>query len=74
MKDKSISKKYIGVDTVMKDFDVSKPKAYAIIHALNEDLKKCHPAAIIIAGKVNRIWYDKACLVQSLGNHLKKEQ
>jgi len=74
MKEESIKKKYIGVDTVMKDFDVSKPKAYAIIHALNEELKKSHPAAIIVAGKVNRVWYDKACLAQSLNNHLVKEQ
>lgn len=74
MEDHSNRKKYIGVDTVMNDFDVSKPKAYAIIHALNEELKKSHPAAIIVAGKVNRVWYDKACLAQSLNNHLVKEQ
>lgn len=55
-------KVYVGVETVMHDFDVSKPKAYAIIHSLNESLRKEHPSAIVVAGKVNRVWYDKACL------------
>ena len=60
---KTVNKKmYVGVDTVMRDFDVSKPKAYAIIHALNEELRREHPLAIVVAGKVNRFWYDKACL------------
>lgn len=53
---------YVGVDTVMHDFDVSRPKAYAIIHSLNETLRKKYPSAIVVAGKVNRVWYDKACL------------
>ncbi|MCR5012621.1 MAG: hypothetical protein K6A72_09775 [Lachnospiraceae bacterium] len=57
-------KKYVGVGTVMNDFDISKPKAYAIIHALNEDLKKTYPSAIVVAGKVNRFWYEEACLNQ----------
>lgn len=57
-------KKYVGVETVMNDFDISKPKAYAIIHALNEDLKKAYPSAIVVAGKVNRFWYEEACLNQ----------
>lgn len=58
---------YVGVETVMEDFDISKPKAYAIIHQLNEELKKQHPSAIVVAGKVNRYWYDEACLRQSIG-------
>lgn len=59
----TISEKlYIGPDTVMKDFDVSRPKAYAIIHSLNEDLRREYPSAIVVAGKVNRFWYDEACL------------
>lgn len=58
-------KLYVGVETVMSDFDISKPKAYAIIHKLNEELIKKHPAAIVVAGKVNRYWYDEACLRQS---------
>lgn len=55
-------KKYVGPETVMEDFDVSKPKAYAIIHTLNQELKKTHPEAVVVAGKVNRIWYEKAIL------------
>lgn len=57
-------KLYVGVETVMSDFDISKPKAYAIIHTLNVELKKKYPSAIVVAGKVNRYWYDEACLKQ----------
>ena len=59
------NKPYVSVETVMEDFDISKPKAYAIIHKLNEELRKQHPTAIIISGKVNRKWYEMACLTSS---------
>ena len=66
MSETSNEKLYVSVETVMKDFDVSKPKAYAIIHTPNAELKKSHPSAIVVAGKVNRFWYDMACLKQAL--------
>ena len=40
---------YVGVDTV----------AYAIIKDLNMELKKENPRAIVVAGKVNRIFYEE---------------
>lgn len=58
-----MSKKlYVNVDTVMQDLDVSRPKAYSIIRELNKALRETNPNAIIIAGKVNRNWYDMALL------------
>ena len=53
---------FIGVDTVIFDLGVSRAKAYDVIRELNEELKKEHPKAIVVAGKVNRIWYEEACL------------
>ena len=53
---------FIGVDTVMFDLGVSRAKAYDVIRKLNEDLKKEHPKAIVVTGKVNRILYEEACL------------
>ena len=53
---------FIGVDTVMFDLGVSRAKAYDVIRELNEELKKEHPKAIVVAGKENRIWYEEACL------------
>lgn len=53
---------FVGVDTVMFDLGVSRAKAYDVIRELNEELKKEHPKAIIVSGKVNRIWYEEACL------------
>lgn len=44
------------------DLGVSKAKAYAVIKELNTELKKEYPRAIVVAGKVNRIWYEEACL------------
>ena len=60
--DKERGPLFIGADTVMYDFGVSKAKAYDIIRQLNEELKKEYPKAIVVAGKVNRIWYEEACL------------
>ena len=58
-----MDKKYVVVTTVMRDFDVSRAKAYIIIRSLNQRLLETHPNAIIVAGKVNRIWYEDACLL-----------
>ena len=60
--DKEREPLFIGADTVMYDFGVSKAKAYDIIRQLNEELKEEYPKAIVVAGKVNRIWYEEACL------------
>ena len=62
---KNASTAYIGPAEIMKDWDVSRATAYNIIKKLNCELKKEHPTALIIAGKVNRIWYEKACLQTS---------
>ena len=63
---------FVGVETVVKDLGISKPKAYKIIKELNEidfaalvTVKKANPNAIIINGKVNRNWYNQACLIRS---------
>ena len=53
---------FVGVDTVIFDLGVSRAKAYDVIKQLNKELKKENPRAIIVAGKVNRIWYEEACL------------
>jgi len=57
---------FVGVDTVECDLGVSKAKAYAVIKELNTELKKEYPRAIVVAGKVNRIWYEEACLKTEL--------
>ena len=53
---------FVDVDTVQNDLGVSRAKAYQIIRELNKKLKKQYPMAIIVAGKVNRTWYNEACL------------
>ena len=53
---------YIGPQQIMEDWDVSRATAYNIIRKMNAQLLKEHPNALIIAGKVNRFWYDQACL------------
>ena len=54
---------FVGVETVQFDFGVSRAKAYDIIRNLNDELRKQHPKAIIVAGKVNRFFYEEACLM-----------
>ena len=53
---------YIGPQQIMQDWDVSRATAYNIIKRMNAQLQKAHPTALIIAGKVNRVWYESACL------------
>lgn len=63
MKQKENLPLFIDAARVQKDFGVSRAKAYEIIRSLNESLKKENPLAIVVAGKVNRIWYEEACLL-----------
>ena len=58
---------YVGVDTVISDLGVSRAKAYDVIKQLNREMKEQHPRAIVVAGKVNRIWYEEACLKTGTG-------
>ncbi len=53
---------FVGVDTVRFDLGVSRAKAYEVIRELNAAMKAENPKAIVVAGKVNRIWYEEACL------------
>ena len=53
---------FVGVDTVISDLGVSRAKAYEVIRQLNKEMKEQNPRAIVVAGKVNRIWYEEACL------------
>ena len=49
--------KFIRVDEVAKELDVSKPYAYKLIRQLNEELKA--KGFITIAGRVNRLYFNE---------------
>ena len=49
--------KFIRVDEVAKELDVSKPYAYKLIRQLNEELKA--KGFITIAGRVNRQYFNE---------------
>lgn len=49
--------KFIRVDEVAKELDVSKPYAYKIIRQLNDELKA--KGFITIAGRVNRQYFNE---------------
>ncbi len=66
MKDKTKTL-FVNVETVQSDLGVSRAKAYQIIKELNIELKKKYPMAIVVSGRVNRIWYEEACL-QNIAN------
>lgn len=53
---------YVGVKTIMSDLGLSRSKAYMVIKDLNEGMIRAHPNAIVVNGKVNRVWYEEACL------------
>ena len=58
---------FVGIDTVISDLGVSRAKAYDVIKQLNKEMKQQYPRAIVVAGKVNRIWYEEACLKTGTG-------
>jgi predicted transcriptional regulator len=53
----SMENKFIRVDEVAKELDVSKPYAYKLIRQLNEELKA--KGFITIAGRVNRQYFNE---------------
>lgn len=53
---------FVGVDQIEFDLGVSRAKAYEVIKQLNKEMKEHNPRAIVVSGKVNRIWYEEACL------------
>ncbi len=58
-------KMYVDADEVSKDWGVFKPKAYKMIKELNERMLKDNPNLIVIAGKVNRKFYEENCYGQT---------
>lgn len=57
-------KMYVDAHEVSKDWGVSKPKAYKMIKELNERMLKDNPYLIVIAGEVNRKFYEENCYRQ----------
>ena len=55
-------KKYVEADEVAQDWGISISHAYRLIRIMNEKLREQHPEAIIIHGKVNRIYYRRCTL------------
>lgn len=53
---------FVGVEQIKFDLGVSRAKAYEVIKQLNKEMKERNPRAIVVSGKVNRIWYEEACL------------
>ena len=54
--------RFVSVDEVAFDYSCSKAKAYQIIRNLNDELKRQYPHSQIVAGRVNRVWYEESCL------------
>ena len=61
MKSQTTKPMYVGVEEVCADWGCSRSKAYAIIKQLSEQMKKDNPKLLVIAGKINRIYYEEAC-------------
>lgn len=52
----------VGVETVQADLGISKAKAYQIIREINKRIKEKNPDAVTVAGKVNRIQYERSIM------------
>lgn len=53
---------YVDVEEVCKDWGCSRSKGYAIIKQLSEQMKSENPKLLTMSGKINRVYYEEACL------------
>lgn len=53
---------YVGVDEVCRDWGCSRSKGYAIIKQLSEQMKAENPKLLVMSGKINRVYYNEACM------------
>lgn len=53
---------YVDVNEVCSDWGVSRSKGYAIIKQLSEQMHEENPKLLVISGKINRKYYEEACL------------
>ena len=45
-----------------RDWGCSRSKGYAIIKQLSEQMKSENPRLLTMSGKINRIYYEEACM------------
>ncbi len=53
---------YVDVEEVCRDWGCSRSKGYAIIKQLSEQMKSENPKLLTMSGKINRVYYEEACL------------
>lgn len=53
---------YVDVAEVCRDWGCSRSKGYAIIKQLSEQMKSENPRLLTMSGKINRIYYEEACM------------
>ncbi|MGN1350041.1 MAG: hypothetical protein ACI4VM_03480 [Anaerovoracaceae bacterium] len=52
---------YVGVDEICEDWGCSRSKGYAIIRQLSAQMKEENPKLLVMAGKINRSYYNEVC-------------
>ena len=53
---------YVGVEEVCRDWGCSRSKGYQIIRQLSRQMKAENPKLLVMSGKVNRRYYEEACM------------
>ena len=53
---------YVDVAEVCRDWGGSRSKGYAIIKQLSEQMKAENPKLLVMSGKINRVYYNEACM------------
>ena len=56
-----MKKLYVQADEICEDWGVSKSQDYKMIQELNQKMLHENPHLIVLAGKVNRKFYEKCC-------------
>ena len=60
--DETKKKAYVSAKEIAEDWGCSMSKAYQIIKELSAQMKAENPKLLTMSGKINRIYYEEACL------------
>lgn len=52
----------VDAEQIAREWHISKSSAYNVIKNMNKRLLEINPDALVLPGKVNKLWYDSVCM------------
>ena len=64
----------VEVDQIAQEWHISKSSAYNVIKVMNQRLREINPDALVLPGRVNKLWYDSVCMRNMLPTPSRKNK